>query len=47
MRFDHTVKIGGVYYPAGTEIEENTKKKSNGKVQKNSYETDKGGSDNG
>jgi len=46
MKFDHTVKIGGVYYPAGTEIPENTKKKSKTKESENS-EGDKGGSDNG
>lgn len=47
MRFDHTVKIGGIYYPAGAEIEENMKKKTKGTGQKNSSETDKGGTDNG
>lgn len=42
MKFDHAVKIGGIYYPAGTEIPENAKKKSKSKEQKEDSEHTKG-----
>ena len=45
MKFDHTVKIGGVFYPAGTEIADNSKKKSKVKEPDNS-EPNKGESKN-
>ncbi len=45
MKFDHTVKIGGVIYPAGTEISENAKKKTKLK-EPEKQETKKGESKN-
>lgn len=30
MKFDHTVKIGGIYYPADTEIKIKTEEKPEG-----------------
>lgn len=42
MVYDYTVKFGGKYYPAHTEVPEKANKKSNNKEQKEDSKDNKG-----